>query len=42
MPRIVIVYRNDQAMHEALVVAGAVWCGVCEPKEDPIGLPALG
>jgi hypothetical protein len=41
MPRIVAIYRNDQGVHEALVVGDAVWCGVCHPKEDPVDLPEL-
>jgi len=42
MPRIVDTYRNEDGPHKALVVANALYCGVCEPKEDPGELPNLG
>jgi len=35
------VYRDDRGMHKALVVADALWCGVCQPREDPVELPQL-
>jgi hypothetical protein len=35
------LYRNDKGVHQALVVAEAVYCGVCQPKEDPVELPQL-
>jgi len=41
LPYIVDLYRNDQGAYKALVVADALWCGVCEPKEDPVELPQL-
>jgi hypothetical protein len=28
-------------MLKALVVADALYCGICKPKEDPIELPEL-
>jgi hypothetical protein len=41
MPYIVAVYRDAEGMHKALVVADALWCGECSPKEDPVDLPQL-
>jgi hypothetical protein len=41
MPHIEEVYRDDQGVHQALVVADALFCGVCKPKEDPVELPQL-
>jgi hypothetical protein len=41
MPFIVEIYRNAEGVHKALVVADAVYCGVCKPKEDPVELPDL-
>jgi hypothetical protein len=41
MPFIVEIYRNEKGVHKALVVADAVYCGVCKPKEDPVELPEL-
>ncbi len=39
---ILAVHRNDKDVHETLVVAGAVSCGICDSKEDPVALPELG
>jgi hypothetical protein len=41
LPHIEEIYRDDQGAHKALVVAGALYCGVCRPKEDPVELPNL-
>lgn len=41
MPYILEVYRGPTGPAKALVVADAVWCGVCRPKEDPVELPEL-
>ncbi len=41
LPHIEELYRNDQGTFKALVVADALWCGVCKPKEDPVELPQL-
>ena len=41
MPHIEELYHDDQGTHKALVVADALYCGVCQPKEDPVELPQL-
>ena len=41
MPHIEELYRNDAGIQKALVVANALYCGVCQPKEDPVELPQL-
>ena len=41
MPHIVAIYRDQKGMHRALVTAKAVYCGVCEPREDPVEMPEL-
>ena len=41
MPFILEVYRSEAGPAKALVVADAAWCGVCQPKEDPVELPEL-
>jgi len=41
MPYIVAVYRDEQGVHKALVVGEALYCGVCQPREDPVELPDL-
>jgi hypothetical protein len=41
MPHIVALYRDQQQTHKAVVTAKALFCGVCEPREDPVELPEL-
>ncbi|MGQ9547873.1 MAG: hypothetical protein ACUVSW_00825 [Roseiflexus sp.] len=41
MPHIVAVYHNDRNVPQAIVTVRALYCGVCEPREDPIELPEL-
>ena len=41
LPHIEEIYQSEQGIHKALVVADALWCGVCQPKEDPVELPQL-
>jgi hypothetical protein len=41
LPHIEELYRGEDGIQKALVVADALWCGVCRPKEDPIELPQL-
>ena len=40
-PFILQIYRNDEGVYRALVVAEALYCGVCKPNEEPIDLPKL-
>jgi len=41
MPHIEALYHNSEGIQKALVVANALFCGVCQPKEDPVELPQL-
>jgi len=41
MPAIIDIYQNHQAKFKALVVADALYCGVCRPQEDPVELANL-
>jgi hypothetical protein len=41
LPHIEEIYCNEQGVHKALVVADALFCGVCQPREDPVELPEL-
>ena len=41
LPHIEELYRGEDGIQKALVVADALWCGVCKPKEDPVELPQL-
>ena len=41
LPHIEVMYLNRNGEHKALVVANALYCGVCQPREDPILLKGL-
>ncbi|MCZ7544902.1 MAG: hypothetical protein M5R40_15875 [Anaerolineae bacterium] len=41
LPFVLEIYRGRTGQPRALVVADAVWCGVCKPAEDPVDLPDL-
>jgi hypothetical protein len=41
LPYILDIFGDEEGPPKALVVADAVWCGVCRPKEDPVELPEL-
>ncbi len=41
LPHIIDIYRDDAGAYKALVVADALYCGTCQPKEDPVELPQL-
>jgi hypothetical protein len=41
MPHIVALYRDTKGAHKAIVTARALFCGVCEPREEPVELPEL-
>ncbi len=41
LPHIEALYRNDEGVQKALVVGNALYCGICQPKEDPVEIPQL-
>jgi hypothetical protein len=41
LPHIEAIYQGEGGTLKALVVADALWCGLCKPKEDPVELPQL-
>ena len=41
MPHIVAIYHDAKNAHKAIVTARALFCGVREPREDPVELPEL-
>ena len=41
MPYIIHTYRTTKGEYKAIVVAGAVYCGVCQPQQDPITLKQM-
>jgi hypothetical protein len=38
MPFIIHTYRTTTGEYKAITVAGAVYCGVCKPQQDPVTL----
>jgi hypothetical protein len=41
LPHIEALYQNEEGVQKALVVAEALYCGVCRPQDDPVELPQL-
>lgn len=41
LPHVVDVFHNREGKLRALVVGDALYCGVCNPKEDPISMEIL-
>lgn len=40
-PYIMGLYEGEGAVQKAIVVPDAVWCGACNPRDEPIPLPDL-
>jgi hypothetical protein len=41
MPYIITVYVGEGNIPKVLVVADALWCGVCKPQPEPIEMPEI-
>ncbi len=41
MPYIITIFVGDQSVPKAVVVADALYCGVCKPQPEPIEMPEL-
>jgi hypothetical protein len=41
MPYIMTVYRGEDEIPKAVVVADALFCGTCRPQPEPIPMPEL-
>ena len=41
LPHIEALYHDEKDVQKALVVAEALYCGVCRPQDDPVELPQL-
>jgi hypothetical protein len=41
MAHIVALYHDSHGAYKAIVTAKALFCGVCEPREDPVEIPEL-
>lgn len=40
-PFIVALYKGEDGTQKAIVVKDAVFCGKCNPREQPVPLPEL-
>ncbi len=40
-PYIMSVYIGANEVPKAIVVADAIWCGICRPQPEPIPMPDL-
>lgn len=40
-PYIMGLYVGEKNVQKAIVVPDAVWCGACNPREEPVALPDL-
>lgn len=41
MPYIATVYIGAGNVPKAIVVADALWCGVCKPQPEPVEMPEI-
>jgi hypothetical protein len=41
MPHITDVYHTQKGEYRALVVGDTLYCGVCQPQEDPVKIEGL-
>jgi len=41
LPYITALYHTRRGEYKALVVADTLYCGLCQPKEDPIRVQGL-
>jgi len=41
MPHIVALYVGQKGGQKAIVTARALFCGICEPREEPVEMPEL-
>lgn len=41
MPYIITIYVGEQSVPKAVVVADALYCGICKPQPEPIEMPEL-
>lgn len=40
-PYFMTVYVGSHNVPKAIVVADAIWCGICRPQPEPIPMPDL-
>jgi hypothetical protein len=41
MPTFLVMFLGGQETPKGLAVANVVWCGICDPQPEPIGMPEL-
>jgi len=41
MPAFLAMFLGGQSTPKGLAVANVIWCGICEPQPEPIGMPEL-
>ena len=41
MPSFMAMYLGGQDTPKAVVVADVIWCSICDPQPEPIGMPEL-
>ncbi len=41
LPTFLAVYVGANQTPKAIVVADAIWCGVCRPQPEPIEMPEM-
>jgi hypothetical protein len=41
MPLFLAMFLGGDNTPKGLAVADAIWCGICEPQPEPIGMPEL-
>lgn len=40
-PTFMAMYLGNQETPKGIVVANAIWCGICEPLQEPIPMPEM-
>ena len=41
MPTFLTMFLAGNNTPKGLAVANVIWCGICEPQPEPIGMPEL-
>jgi hypothetical protein len=41
MPSFLAMFLGSSNTPKGLAVANVIWCGICEPQPEPIGMPEL-
>jgi len=42
MPSFLAMFLGSNNTPKGLAVANVIWCGICEPQPEPIGMPNCG